>query len=232
MLIGLENVILRLHKKYNLFFLTAKKMQSRLAAKVDQKTICCRISNVRCTKMKVELLNRGWEGIYLKSQAAKNVFRCFLKEQVTFFRLVLLKELFVCLLQTPSRVEIPTSIALRCGEKKWNFWLYLDPSENIMQLLSLKNVTTRTPFTLRSDSLANIFMSECPPKWWLIHAGLKRKLCVKFRFVIEEVIHRSRITSHQINGMARKKAALRRLFISAFVSQPKNLALLLIFGIR
>ena len=77
-----------------------------------------------------------------------------------FFRLVLLKELFVCLLQTPSRVEIPTSIALGCGEKKWNFWLYLDPSENIMQLLSLKNVTTRTPFMLRSDSLANIFMSE------------------------------------------------------------------------
>ena len=34
-----------------------------------------------------------------------------------FFRLVLLKELFVCLLQTPSRVEIPTSIALGCGEK-------------------------------------------------------------------------------------------------------------------
>ena len=85
MLIGLENVILRLHKKYNLFFSDRKKMQSRLAAKVDQKTICCRISNVRCTKMKVELLNRGWEGIYLKSQAAKNVFRFFLIEQVTFF---------------------------------------------------------------------------------------------------------------------------------------------------
>ena len=31
--------------------------------------------------------------------------------------------------------------------KKWNFWLYLDPSENIMQLLSLKNVVTNTnPF--------------------------------------------------------------------------------------
>ena len=112
-------------------------MQSRLAAKVDQKTICCRISNVRCTKMKVELLNRGWEGIYLKSQAAKNVFRFFSLKNKSLFSARFAQITFCLFATDPLTRWNSHKHSFEMWRKKWNFWLYLDPSENRMHLLSV-----------------------------------------------------------------------------------------------
>ena len=165
--------------------------------------------------------------------SSQKCVQIFLIEQVTFFSARFAHRTFCLFATDPLTRWNSHKHSFEMWRRKmklliisWPLW-----EHNATTLIEKRNKHEPLLRYVRSDSLANIFMSECPPKWWLIHAGLKRKLCVKFRFVIEEVIHRSRITSHQINGMARKKAALRRLFISAFVSQPKNLALLLMFGI-